>query len=93
MCRRCRADLALCFAVESQREHALAAARAAAADGRARDALAFSESALALRGGSDADQLLAALHLLVEDFASAWAYYLATVSSERERLQLPDCRI
>ena len=74
-CRRCRADLALCFAVESQRKHTLCAARAAAADSQVNDALAFAESAAKMRRGLDADQLLATLHLLAGDFASAWAHY------------------
>ena len=80
-CRRCRADLALCFAVELQRDRALAAARAAAANGRIRDALAFAESAVEMRGGPDVDRPLAALHLLAGDFAAAWTVYRARLSA------------
>jgi hypothetical protein len=76
-CRRCRADLALCFAVKSQREHTLAAAKVAAADGRPKDALRFAAAAAELRRGPDVDQLLAVLRLLAGDFAAAWAHYQA----------------
>jgi Flp pilus assembly protein TadD len=74
-CRRCRADLALCFAVEDQRNYAVAAARSAAAAGRVSDALAHARRAAELRRGPDADQLLAVLHLLAGDFAAARALY------------------
>jgi hypothetical protein len=74
-CRRCRADLALCFAVEGERDQALAAARVAAVDGRLSDAVALVESAANIRPGPDADQLLAAFHLLAGDFAAAWTRY------------------
>ncbi len=80
-CRRCRADLALCFAVESQRDRAVAGARAAAVDGRVKDAIDFAEAAAELRHGTDASQLLAVLHLLVRNFAVAWTCYRASVDS------------
>jgi hypothetical protein len=80
-CRRCRADLALCLAVESQRDHALAAARAAGKAGRVNDALAFAESAAALRRGPDVDQLFATLKLLAGDFAAAWTCYRTALSA------------
>jgi hypothetical protein len=44
------------------------------------DAIAFAESAAALRRGPDAGQLLAALHLLAGDFAAAWSCYRAKSS-------------
>jgi hypothetical protein len=80
-CRRCRADLSLCAAVEVQRERALAGARAAAAAGRVGDALAHAQRAAALRRGPDADRLRAAAHLLAGDFAAAWQCYRAGVTS------------
>jgi hypothetical protein len=80
-CRRCRADLSLCFAVESQRDHAMAAAQAAAVDGRVSDALALAESAAALRRGTEADQLLATLHLMASDFAAAWSRWFCRSSA------------
>ncbi len=74
-CRRCRADLTLCFAVERQRNQALAAARHAAATGRWDDALAHAERARELRRGPDAERLLAVLHLQAGRFAAAWRHY------------------
>jgi hypothetical protein len=70
-CHRCRADLALCFAVEAQRDHALAAARAATTAGRIGEAVGHARRAADLRRGPDADRLLATLYLLAGDFAAA----------------------
>ena len=72
-CRRCRADLALYFAVEARWSHALAAARAAAAAGDWPAALAAAGRAVELRRGPDAERLRAALHLAAGDPAAAWA--------------------
>src|SRR3954466_14647110 len=66
-CRRCRADLALCFAVENRRDRELAAARAAIAAGGVEDALTHAERAAKLRRGPDADRVLAVVHLLAGD--------------------------
>ena len=74
-CRRCRADLTLCFAVESQRDWALAAARTAAVEGRLKDVIFHAESAAELRRGPDSDRLIATLHLLSRDFSASWADY------------------
>jgi len=76
-CRRCRADLALVFAVEGRRAHALAAARHAAASGRWDEACQHARRALKLRRGSDAERLLAALNLVAGRFADAWRHYQA----------------
>jgi hypothetical protein len=76
-CRRCRADLSLCFAVEAQREHALAAARYAAASGLWDEAAEHARRARELRRGPDAEQLLAALALGKGRFADAWRHYRA----------------
>jgi hypothetical protein len=76
-CRRCRADLSLCFAVEARRDYALAAARWAAAAGRWAEAEANAEHAQNLRYGPDAGRLLAALHLWAGRFADAWRHYRA----------------
>ena len=80
-CRRCRADLSLCFAVEGQREAALAGARTAAAAGQIEDAIRLVESAVAVRAGTDTDKLLAVLHLLAGDYAKAWKSYRATAEA------------
>jgi hypothetical protein len=76
-CRRCRADLALVVAVETQRDHALAAARRAAATGRWDDARRLARRARELRRGPDVERLLAALALAAGDRAAAWGHYRA----------------
>jgi hypothetical protein len=76
-CRRCRADLALVAAVENQREHALAAARRAAAAGHWDGARQFARRARELRRGPDVERLLAALALATGDRAAAWGHYRA----------------
>ena len=72
VCRRCRADLALCFAVERQRAAASAAARRAAAQGDTGLAFSHVGRAGALRRGADVARLRAALALLTGDVAGAW---------------------
>jgi hypothetical protein len=74
-CRRCRADLSLCFAVEAQRDRALAAARSAAAQGRLAEAFRRLARAAALRRGEDVTRLRAVLALLAGDYARAWGLY------------------
>ena len=76
-CRRCRADLSLCFAVEEHRDRELAAARSAIVAGRVDEALAHAERAAELRRGPDADRVLAVVQLLAGDFAAAWQHYRA----------------
>lgn len=71
LCRRCKADLALLFALEARRDSALAAARRSLAEGRAGEALAFAWEAERLRRGADARRLIAVAHLLRRDFAAA----------------------
>ena len=74
-CRRCRADLALLFAVEACREAELAAARSALAQGRPEVALNQALRADDLRHGADAARVAAAAALLARDFATAWKQY------------------
>jgi Flp pilus assembly protein TadD len=80
-CRRCRADLSLCVAVEERRDRELAAARSAAAAGDIGEALAHAERAATLRRGPDADRLRAVLHLLGGNFSAAWRCYRAAASA------------
>jgi hypothetical protein len=87
-CRRCRADLTLCFTVEAQRDHAIAAARAAASDGRIADALIHANAAAALRRGRDASQLLATVHLLAGDFVAALSHHAQAVATDAVPLSL-----
>jgi hypothetical protein len=76
-CRRCRADLSLLHALESQRARAMAAAQRSAFEGRWPAALAIAEGVRTLRSGPDAWRLLAAGNVWQRDFARAWKYYLA----------------
>jgi hypothetical protein len=75
LCRRCKADLSLLFALEARRDALLAAARRSLAAGRADAALALAHGAERLRRGEDARRLIAAAHLLLRDFAAAWQWY------------------
>ncbi len=69
-CRRCKADLALLFAVESRREFLLSEVhRLAGSEPRA--ALAKLDEAEMLRPGPELLPLRATLHLLLGDFANA----------------------
>jgi hypothetical protein len=75
LCRRCKADLSLLFALEARRDALLAAARRSLAAGRADVALALAHGAERLRRGPDARRLIAATYLLRRDFAAAWQWY------------------
>jgi hypothetical protein len=70
-CRRCRADLALLFALEDQRRGVLAAARRHVAAGDGPAALGLAEEAHRLRRDADSWRVLALAHLLRRDFAAA----------------------
>ena len=74
-CRRCRADLALLFALAEQRRWALAEAYRAAACGRWRRALTLAEGADALHSDEESRRLVAVGRLMERDFAGAWEYY------------------
>src|SRR5437879_5200097 len=71
LCRRCKADLSLLFALEEQRRVVLDAARQAALRGEWRNVLAAAERADALRSDEESRRLLAVAHLLHGDFAEA----------------------
>ncbi|MBY0525305.1 MAG: hypothetical protein K2R98_18000 [Gemmataceae bacterium] len=74
-CRRCRADLALLFAVEEQRAQLLASSRSCMARSRIDEAKALAQRADALRRDADSRQALALAHLLARDFGRALDYY------------------
>jgi hypothetical protein len=76
-CRRCRADLSLLAAVEDRRDHHLAAARTAIADGRFDDGIGELARAEELRHGPDVRRLRACAYVLAGDFRSALAEQLA----------------
>ena len=79
-CRRCKADLALLFAVEARRGFLIAEAKQLAADGQFADAVRSLDDAERLRGGPDVRRLRAAALLLAGEFAAALAAYHALVS-------------
>jgi hypothetical protein len=70
-CRRCRADLALLFALEDRRRQTLAAARRHAAAGDGPAALGLAAEAHRLRRDAESWQALAVAHLLCRDFSAA----------------------
>lgn len=89
-CRRCRADLSLLAALEQERARLLAAAGLAIASGDGREALAHAQAAQELRGGEDADRLLALGHLVCHDFSAAWSTYRNMQIRKKVTLQTID---
>jgi hypothetical protein len=75
-CRRCKADLALLFALEARRSALLGQARADATAGRWAQAYAAASEANALRQGEDSARLVAVAALMCRDFHQAWRSYL-----------------
>lgn len=75
-CRRCRADLSMLFALESQRSHLLAQAQACAQQADGDGIVHAAENAERLRSGPDARRWLVYGHLLRHDFVSARRYLL-----------------
>ena len=71
LCRRCKADLSLLFALEEQRRAILDAAQQAASRGDWPDLLSAVERADALRSDDESRRLLATARLLHGDFAGA----------------------
>jgi len=72
LCRRCRADLSLLFALEEQRREALGAARRHLLAGDGTAALSLAQYAQRLRSDVESWQVLALAHLMRRDFAAAW---------------------
>ena len=75
MCRRCKADLAMLFAIEAQRSALLVSARLALAQGNCDTAFIYGEQVDELRCGADAARLKALSALLRRDFPAAWLEY------------------
>jgi hypothetical protein len=74
-CRRCKADLTLLFALEDQRERALASARRHLAAGRWHEAAQEAGRGDGLRRDEESLRLVAVVALLCRDFARAWEGY------------------
>ena len=72
VCRRCKADLSLCWAVLAQREYHLAAAKAALARRELKSAAYHLDEAEIAQNGPDLHRLRAVWHLLRREFESAW---------------------
>lgn len=70
-CRRCKADLALLWAVERQRAAHLCAARTALEQGNFDDALDALDQAAALRASPQLRHWRACVFLLAQDFETA----------------------
>ena len=71
-CRRCKADLSLVFALEAQRERAMAAARFALARRQYEEAHRAARLADHLRRDEASGRLVALTALLCRDHAEAW---------------------
>src|SRR6266508_3841413 len=74
-CRRCKADLALLFALEGDRASRLERARRLATESRFASALAELNRAEQLQQGDEVVRLKAAVMLLNRDFAGALRTY------------------
>lgn len=81
-CRRCKADLAMLFALEGRREALLARARAMAAAGLWREAYAAAGEADSLRRDEASMRLVAVAALFCRDFHQAWRSYLSLGSTK-----------
>jgi hypothetical protein len=74
-CRRCKADLAPLFDLETRRARALESVAHAVAQGDGDAVLRHAREAQLLRGGCDALRWIAVGQLLRRDFARAAAYW------------------
>jgi hypothetical protein len=74
-CRRCKADLAMLFAIEEQRSALLADARQAFDAGDLAETLRCAQAAHDVRADADSNRWLAILNLLHERFGEAWQAY------------------
>jgi len=75
VCRRCKADLSLLFALEERREALMARARESLAMGWRQEGLAEAREADGLRSDEESQQLVAVAALLAGDHAEAWRRY------------------
>jgi hypothetical protein len=78
LCRRCKADLSLLFALEAQRTRALTTGFRALAEGNADEALTQADRTEEMRIGTDARRLRALAHLLRREFDAALSVALTT---------------
>jgi len=81
MCRRCRTDLTLLWAVEERRQDCMNAARTCLRLRQTDGALVQLRQAKELRQGADVEQLEALAHLLDGNFSEALRHYQHTLVS------------
>jgi hypothetical protein len=74
-CRRCRADLALLFQLEEQRQEVLARAYQSLRQGHWDRAMALADGADALRRDAESQRMGALVRLLQGRFDEAWKRY------------------
>ncbi len=81
-CRRCKSDLTLAVAVEEQRKFALSQARQALRDNDWAGVVQHASTALSLRQGKDAAQLVCVGYFGLRDFARALQAYAVAKASQ-----------
>jgi hypothetical protein len=74
-CRRCKADLALLFSLQEQRDQAICRAYQCLTRGEWKTAEAIAGGVEALRRDAESQRLCAVVKLLKRDFARARQYY------------------
>jgi methylphosphotriester-DNA--protein-cysteine methyltransferase len=79
-CRRCKADLALLFRLDDQRQRAVREAVIHLRNGRIESALILLDAADHVQHTEETRQLRVVCHLLHRDYASAWRAYRAVVT-------------
>src|SRR5262245_38480599 len=84
VCRRCKSDLSLCWAVLTQRANHVAAAKTALAKRDLKAAAHHLDEAEIAQQGPDLHRLRALWHLLRRDYESAWreARLVRTLTTE-----------
>lgn len=75
LCRRCKADLALLWALEDQRRAALTETKQCLVAGRWTEAIEHAEACDWMRSDPESRRLIAVAHLLHRDFCRAWQCY------------------
>ena len=75
LCRRCKADLALLFQLDAQRQHSLAEARQCMHDGRWQEAVRLAGRADGLRTDVESRGLVAVTAVLTRAYDLALRYY------------------
>jgi hypothetical protein len=83
-CRRCKADLSLLFALESQRRRTMDEVKNCLCRGDGTRAARHAATVDWLRGDTESQRLTALAHLLAGDFAQAWSSYRRYRAAQNE---------